>query len=180
MAKDESSDQSALVGKKVAYWVVSQHGTKYMYRVETLPLVGYLKTGTQRQLGTIMARILLIDDDEQILNVVTSLLEREHHEISTAVDGKQGIKLIENQNFDLIITDVIMPEMDGIEVLMYLLNQTNRPKVIAMSGGSASLDQTIYWNICKILRADKVLQKPLDFETLTSAVREVLEIRVAD
>jgi DNA-binding response OmpR family regulator len=127
-----------------------------------------------------MAKILLIDDDEQILKLVTSFLVKEHHEISTAVNGKKGIKLIENQHFDLIITDVIMPEQDGLEVLMFLLNRTNRPKIIAMSGGSASLDQNYLLKTCKKLHADKILPKPVDFETLRSVVREVLEIKAAD
>lgn len=123
-----------------------------------------------------MAKILLIDDDAQVVKVVTSFLEREHHEISSAVDGKRGIRLLENQQFDLVITDVIMPEKDGLEVLMWLkLNKhTHRPKVIAISGGSASLDLNELLDMCRVLSADKVLPKPVDFETLTGAVRDVL------
>ncbi|HIJ87289.1 MAG TPA: response regulator [Desulfuromonadales bacterium] len=122
-----------------------------------------------------MAKILLIDDDEQVLQVMTSFLEREQHEVSTAVDGKQGIRLLENQRFDLIITDVFMPEQDGVGVLMWLVNQKSRQKIIVMSGGSAAMDQNLLFDMCKILHANKVLPKPLDFETLTSAVREVLK-----
>jgi len=122
-----------------------------------------------------MAKILLIDDDAQVVKVVTSFLEREHHEISSAIDGKQGIRLLENQPFDLIITDVFMPEQDGLGVLIWLLNQTNRQKIIVMTGGSAAMDQNLLFDTCEKLRADKVLSKPVDFETLTSAVREVLE-----
>ena len=124
-----------------------------------------------------MAKILLIDDDEQVLKVMTSFLEREHHEISTAVDGKQGLMLLKNQPFDLVITDVIMPEQDGFEVLLWLkLNeQSHHPKTIAISGGSAHLDQYELLSVCKVMSADKVLPKPVDFETLTHAVREVLK-----
>jgi DNA-binding response OmpR family regulator len=125
-----------------------------------------------------MAKILLIDDDEQILKVMTSFLERESHEISTAVNGKQGVSLLETQQFDLMITDVIMPEQDGIGVLLWLMTQPIRPKVIAMSGGSAALDQNFILDMCKRLRADKILPKPVNFETLTGAVREVLESEV--
>jgi DNA-binding response OmpR family regulator len=123
-----------------------------------------------------MAKILLIDDDEQVLKVMTSFLEREHHQITTAINGRLGISLLEKQQFDLVITDVIMPDQDGIEVLMWFLKQVNRPKIIAMSGGSASLDQNLLLNTCSKLHADKVLSKPFDFATLTSAVSEVLEI----
>ena len=124
-----------------------------------------------------MAKILLIDDDAQVLKVLTSFLEREHHEISTACDGKQGIILLKNQPFDLVITDVIMPEQDGLEVLLWLeLNkQRHHPKTIAISGGSAYLDQNELLDMCRVMSADKVLPKPVDFETLTSAVRELLK-----
>ncbi|MEI6206374.1 MAG: response regulator [Desulfuromonadales bacterium] len=127
-----------------------------------------------------MAKILLIDDDAQVLKVMTSFLEREHHEVSTAVDGKQGIKLLEKHRYDLVITDVIMPEQDGVGVLMWLLNQANHQKVIAMSGGSAALDQVLILDMCRSLKADKILSKPVDFETLTNAVREVLDHGVTD
>ena len=121
-----------------------------------------------------MARILLIDDDIQVLKVMTSFLEKEHHEITTALDGIQGIKQLESRQFDLIITDVIMPEQDGLGVLIWLMNQTNRPRVIAISGGSVSLDQNELLYLCKKLHADRVLPKPVGFETLTRVVREVL------
>ena len=124
-----------------------------------------------------MAKILLIDDDAQVLKVMTSFLEKEHHEISTAVDGKQGIMLLENQPFDLVITDVIMPERDGLEVLLWLElhKQRHHPKTIAISGGSAYLDRNELLDMCKVMSADEILPKPVDFETLTSAVRELLK-----
>lgn len=122
-----------------------------------------------------MAKILLIDDDEQVVKVLTSFLEREQHEVLTAADGKKAIRLLEKQPFDLVITDVIMPEQDGVGVLMWLMVHADHQKVIVMSGGSASLDQNYLFDMCKRLHADKVLPKPVDFETLTGAVREVLE-----
>ena len=121
-----------------------------------------------------MAKILLIDDDIQVLKVMTSFLEREHHEITTALDGLQGIKQLESRQFDLLITDVIMPEQDGLGVLMWLITQANRPRVIAISGGSVSLDQNELLYLCEKLHADRVLPKPVSIETLTSTVRELL------
>jgi DNA-binding response OmpR family regulator len=122
-----------------------------------------------------MAKILLIDDDTQILSVMTSFLKREQHEISTAANGKQGIRHLESGQFDLVITDVLMPEQDGLEVLMWLKKQRHRARVIAISGGSMANEQNELLHMCKLLSADKVLPKPVDFETLTSAVREVLK-----
>ena len=121
-----------------------------------------------------MAKILIIDDDIQVLDVITSFLKRSHHEIITAVNGLLGIRQLETQEFDLIITDIIKPEEDGIGVLIWLLNHTKRPKVIAMSGGSASLDHAFLFEMCNNLHADKTLTKPFNYEALTNAVSEVL------
>ena len=121
-----------------------------------------------------MVKILIIDDNEQVLKVMASYLEHENHEITVAADGKQGIDQLKSQAFDLVITDIIMPEQDGLEVLMWLRTQPKRPKVIAVSGGSPSLDLNYLTSMAKQLSADKVLQKPIDFETLTTAVRELL------
>ena len=120
-----------------------------------------------------MAKILIIDDDTQVLGLMTAFLEKEH-EIATAVNGKLGMRLLESQQFDLIITDVVMPEKDGLEVLTWLNHQTTHPKVIAISGGSITMDQDFLLLMCKKLKADKVLAKPVDFRTMTSAVRELL------
>lgn len=121
-----------------------------------------------------MARILIIDDNEQVRQVMTSYLEHDKHQITVAIDGKQGIAQLQSQTFDLVITDIIMPEQDGFEVLMWLKTQARHPKVIAVSGGSPSLDMNYLITTAQRLSADKVLQKPLDFETLTTAVRELL------
>jgi DNA-binding response OmpR family regulator len=122
-----------------------------------------------------MAHILIIDDDPQILKLITSYLKKDGHEVTTAKDGKQGIKQLTSQQFDVVITDIVMPEKDGLEVLMWLRSQKVRPRVIAISGGSAFMDQTNILQTCKMFSADIVLPKPVDFETLTSSVRNVLE-----
>ncbi|HIJ80639.1 MAG TPA: response regulator [Desulfuromonadales bacterium] len=121
-----------------------------------------------------MARILVIDDDVQVLKVLVSYLEKSRHEVTAASNGKVGIDLLTHRQFDLVITDIIMPEKDGIEVLLWLRTMPNRPKIIAISGGSASLDQEYLLRLSKDIAADKELQKPVDLVTLTNAVREVL------
>lgn len=121
-----------------------------------------------------MAKILLIDDDIQLLKAMTSILEKDHHVVVPAGDGIQGIKLLENQRFDLLITDVIMPEQDGIGLLIWLKSNPNPPKVIAISGGSTAIDQVELLKLCKLLSADRVLPKPITSEALKIAIHEVL------
>lgn len=120
-----------------------------------------------------MAKILVIDDDPQVLKLMVAYLTRDGHDITTAGDGKQGIRQLETGQFDLVITDIVMPEQDGLGVLMWLKTQPTRPKIIAISGGSVSLDQDLLLKMASF-SADRVLAKPVDFGTLTGAVREVL------
>lgn len=120
-----------------------------------------------------MARILIIDDDQQVLKLFVSFLTREGHEVVTAEDGKRGIKLLTDQQFDLVITDIIMPEQDGLEVLMWLRKQPDRPKIIAVTGGSVSIDQELLLKTAGFT-ADIAIPKPVNYSTLTGAVRELL------
>jgi len=122
-----------------------------------------------------MAKILLIDDDEELLNVLEDFLIMDGHEIVTADDGRKGINLLEaSEAFDLVITDIIMPGQDGIGVLTWLLKRSHRPKTIVITGGSPGIDQNLLLATCKCLRADKVLVKPVEFETLREAICEVM------
>lgn len=120
-----------------------------------------------------MANILIIDDDPQVLKLITTYMQREGHDITTAENGKQGIKKLSENRFDLLITDIVMPEQDGLEVLMWLKTQQQRPKIIAISGGSVSLEQDMLLKLAGFY-ADRVMAKPVGFEPLTQAVREVL------
>jgi DNA-binding response OmpR family regulator len=121
-----------------------------------------------------MAKVLIIDDDVQIVKLMTAYLQREEHEVVSANDGKQGLKQLQLQQFDLVITDIVMPEMDGLEVLNWLRHQPNCPKVIAISGGSVRLNQDLMLKMARF-SADKVMPKPVDCETLTATVRELLQ-----
>jgi len=82
-----------------------------------------------------MARILLIDDDAPVRRTLRKMLERQGYEVEEAPDGKAGLTLYQENPADLIITDLIMPEMEGIETIMELRRRFPDVKIIAMSGG---------------------------------------------
>ena len=82
-----------------------------------------------------MARILIIDDEPQIRSMLTLMLEREGYEIVEAADGVAGIKIYRQNPADLIITDLIMPNKDGIGMIIDLRKEFPDVKIIAMSGG---------------------------------------------
>jgi YesN/AraC family two-component response regulator len=90
-----------------------------------------------------MANILIIDDDQQILNMLSQILKRAGYGVVEALDGKQGLKLYRENPTDLIITDIIMPEKEGLETIMELQRDFPDVKIIAISGGGITLQRTI-------------------------------------
>ena len=121
-----------------------------------------------------MARILIIDDDPQILDMLRQTLEREGHEIVDASDGKEGLKLYRENPTDLIITDLIMPEKEGIETIMELRRDFPDVKIIAISGGGR-LDPGQYLSMAKSFGAQYTFAKPVERKELLQAVEGLLK-----
>lgn len=89
-----------------------------------------------------MARILLVDDEPFLLEMLASAVEAKGHTVDTASNGAKGLKRFTERSFDLVITDIIMPDMEGLGMIQALRRQDPHAKIIAMSGGGAfgSLD----------------------------------------
>jgi DNA-binding response OmpR family regulator len=121
-----------------------------------------------------MARILVIDDEAVIRDLLLKILEREGYETITATDGKDGIRIFRENPTDLIITDLIMPEKEGIETIMELRRDFKDVKVIAMSGGG-KVDPETYLHIAKTIGAIGTIAKPFDLKELLKTVQEFLE-----
>ena len=121
-----------------------------------------------------MARILVIDDDDQIRTTLHQVLDLEGHEVVNASNGKEGIKLFEENGADLIITDILMPEKEGLETIMDLRKDFPDVKIIAISGGG-QIDANSYLSMAKQFGALRTLPKPFELEELLDAVRELLE-----
>ena len=73
-----------------------------------------------------MKKILVIDDDDLVRNVMTKMLERAGFEVTTATNGREGVESYHNSPADLVITDLIMPEQDGIETIIQLKNMSEK------------------------------------------------------
>jgi DNA-binding response OmpR family regulator len=82
-----------------------------------------------------MARILLIDDDDTLRTMLRLALTNSGHTVTEALNGNEGLRLFRSANADLVITDLVMPETEGLEVLMELRKREPLSKVIAISGG---------------------------------------------
>ena len=120
-----------------------------------------------------MARILLIEDDDQMRKMLRQMLERSGYEVDEAADGRVGINLHKESPADLIITDLIMPDKEGIETILELKQGYPELKIIAISGGG-QLDPEAYLRMAQRAGALHTLAKPFEREDLLYAVKELL------
>jgi CheY-like chemotaxis protein len=120
-----------------------------------------------------MARILIIDDDEGMRGSLAHTLEKLGHEVSAAADGKAGVARAIESEPDLVITDLIMPEKEGLETIMDLRALHPRIRIIAMSGGGR-LSNEDYLHLAKRFGAKISLAKPFTREELKAALAEAL------
>ena len=120
-----------------------------------------------------MSRILVIDDEEQVRSMFRMALERAEYEVEVACDGKEGIRLFREYPADLVITDLIMPEQEGVETIVELQRDFPDVKIIAISGGGRMAPDT-YLDIAKKLGALRTFTKPVNRDELLGAVRELL------
>jgi YesN/AraC family two-component response regulator len=121
-----------------------------------------------------MASILIIDDDSQILEMLRQILERERYHVTEASNGKEGLRRYRENPADLIITDIIMPEKEGIEIIIELKRDYPYVKIIAISGG-CRIDPEQYLDMAKKLGAQRTFAKPVERKDLLDAVRNILQ-----
>jgi len=118
-------------------------------------------------------RILVIDDDEQMLVLLQQAMQWAGFEVMAAENGRKGQQLFEEQPADLIITDLIMPEQEGLETIRILKQGYPTVKIIAISGGGR-IGPEAYLPAAMELGADRIFAKPFDVKDLIAAVQELL------
>jgi DNA-binding response OmpR family regulator len=118
-------------------------------------------------------RILLVDDDTGIRKLVRRVLVRAGYEVAESTDGLNGLRQMRAGHFDLLITDLVMPDMDGLELIRE--TRASRPEVpiLAMSGGG-KVPAPVYLRLAEVLGAGKVLAKPFEIPALLQAVSILL------
>ena len=120
-----------------------------------------------------MQRVLVIDDDEQLRALLYEILDRAGFEVVEASNGVEGIKLYRSQPTDLVITDLIMPEKEGVETIMELRRDFQNVRVVAISGGGRSGGRD-YLPIAARLGAHRTVAKPFSRQEILDAVRDTL------
>ena len=121
-----------------------------------------------------MSRILIIEDEEDLRAPIRAVLERADHSVVEAANGADGIECLRQSTFDLVITDVLMPEVDGLVVIQTIAREFPDLKVLAMSGGGMRVPAAYNLTVANAFGADGILRKPFGIEELDRAVRDVL------
>ncbi len=119
-----------------------------------------------------MASILIIDDEEIIRALLRSVLEGAGYEVTEAANGRIGLELYRQNPRDLVITDILMPELNGLDMLLELTREFLRAKVIAISGAG---EERNVLDVAKLLGARQTFQKPFSVSKLLGAVRYELD-----
>ncbi len=120
-----------------------------------------------------MARILIIDDDAALRRTMRKIVERMGHVAREAENGAIGLRLFREGEYELVVTDLLMPEKEGIETILELREEGREVRILAVSGGMA-LDREGPLEDAEALGADASLPKPFSVEEFTAAVERLL------
>ena len=118
-----------------------------------------------------MADVVLVDDDELVRATVKQFLERDGHQVRVALNGNQALHLIDDREPDLVITDIIMPEREGIETLLELKKTRPELKIVVMSGGGR-IGRVDHLKVAASLGADATLVKPFTAAQLRTVLAQ--------
>ena len=120
-----------------------------------------------------MVRILVIDDEPSVLDVLRKILQFEGYEVITAANGEEGLALFRQFPCDLVITDMVMPVKDGLQTILDLRKEKPDIPVVAMSGGG-NISKERYLVIAGYLDRVITIPKPFSVESITGAVTKLL------
>ena len=122
--------------------------------------------------GRVVASILILNDEDTIRGLLRSALVTVEHEVSEAVNGRQGLELYHHWPTDLVIRDIHMPELNGLDILLEMTCECLNAKVIAIAGAEGEANVL---DVAKLLGARQTFQKPFDMPQVLNAVRYELE-----
>jgi CheY-like chemotaxis protein len=118
-----------------------------------------------------MTRLLVVDDSADTRESMKLLLERAGYRVELAENGAQALAAQRRRAADVLITDIFMPETDGLETIEAFKREFPQVKIVAMSGGGVRVGGTVYLETARIAGADAMLRKPFEMKALLEALR---------
>ncbi|MFQ5469159.1 MAG: response regulator [Gammaproteobacteria bacterium] len=121
-----------------------------------------------------MAKILVVDDENSVRMMIREMLEGGGHEILEASNGVEACQVFRQSKIDLVITDMVMPEKNGLDLILELKKDYPNIKIIGISGGGGITGRFEYLPIAKLIGAATVMEKPFQMSDLRNTVNQVL------
>ncbi|MFT5534839.1 MAG: CheY-like chemotaxis protein [Burkholderiaceae bacterium] len=121
-----------------------------------------------------MAHILVVEDDLQFREMLVHMLKKDGHEVTMASDGMEAMQLLGTLQPDLILTDILMPHMDGVEIILALSQRSSNIPIIAMSGGRRAISSEFNLESASLLGVKAVLAKPFSHADLRREIGAML------
>lgn len=121
-----------------------------------------------------MGSILIIEDDNEIRNMLKIMVQRAGFSVQTARNGLEGVKTFRRAPSDVVITDIVMPEKEGLETILELREDYPEVKIIAISGGGRH-DAKNYLQSAKDFGADYIFHKPFSQKEIITAIKDLLK-----
>lgn len=124
-----------------------------------------------------MMKVLVVDDELVVREMMMEMIKPAGYEVIEATNGKDAFEVCNNEHVDLIITDIVMPEKNGIDLIMNVKKEFPDIPVIAVSGGGGITGRYDYLEIAKLVGAKNIIRKPFETHELRTAVSEAIENR---
>ncbi|MBI4030228.1 MAG: response regulator [Proteobacteria bacterium] len=124
-----------------------------------------------------MARILIIDDMPWVLNTVAMMLRQHGHQVTALEDSQAACSVLEDQEFDLVLTDVLMPDLDGRDLIRHIRERSDYLPIIAMTGGGRSISNMEEFFMDLYELADSVMKKPFTIREIGDEVGRILALK---
>lgn len=122
-----------------------------------------------------MTRILIIEDERQVRDVLKQMLEKTGYEVDTAEDGRKGLERFRKHPAELVITDILMPNKNGLETIEELIGLNPELPIIAISGGGPGEKAQFALDVAKMCGAVRVLAKPFSRKEILETITDLLK-----
>lgn len=122
-----------------------------------------------------MYKILVVDDEDDIREAFCKYLSRNGFDAKEAADGNKAWKILQAESIDLVVTDIIMPDKEGVELILETRAKYPKIKIIAMSGGGKNIDAQDALSFVENLGISSTFQKPFNRSDMLEAIQKALD-----